>query len=542
MACDLIDFKCKAVEGAKEAVGGAIDDLATDVLDALGTAVASLGTLWVSIGTPVLTGSGETEALAGAGQEQIDTVMGYLLWISLIVAVVSLFLLGGIIASHMRRGQGLASVGRIGIVLVAVVLISGSSALVAGLMPRGPADAGGTTAFLQSSLWYYMGAAVVVSVIIGGVRMAWEQRAEPGKELLKSLLTLIVVAGAGTTIVSLLVAAGDAFSTWILANATDCDLGADSSCFGRSVAAMLGLAASAGSLGALLVIILGTIAILASFIQILMMVARSAMLVLLTGFFPLASSATNTEMGRSWFKKCVAWLVAFILYKPVAAIVYATAFQLVGSDVFNDDGTGLIAVGAGMMLMILALFALPALMRFVTPMVGSMSGGGGAVAGVAAAAALPTGAALSRGMPGGGGGSSSAGAPSASASPSGGNGSPGPTGPTGGDGTTGGSGTSKAGTSGSGAGPTGGGAAASGVGAATSAGGVSGSGATSVGGGAAVPSGGGAAASGSAAGPAGMTTGAAVGAAAGAAQKAGQAAQQFGSEATGEGETPSGSN
>ncbi|MFM9745531.1 hypothetical protein ACKI2C_49105, partial [Streptomyces brasiliscabiei] len=81
--------------------------------------------------------------------------------------------------------------------------------------------------FLQSSLWWYMGAAAVVSVIIGGVRMAWEQRAEPGKDTIKSLLTLIVVAGAGVTIVGLLVSAFDSFSVWILNGALNCDVGTD---------------------------------------------------------------------------------------------------------------------------------------------------------------------------------------------------------------------------------------------------------------------------------------------------------------------------
>ena len=71
------------------------------------------------------------------------------------------------------------------------------------------------------------------------------------------------------------------------------------------------------------------------------------------------------------------WLVAFILYKPAAAIVYAAAFQLAGTNVFQDDGTGFIAVLTGLILMVLALFAMPALMRFVTPLVGAMSAGAG---------------------------------------------------------------------------------------------------------------------------------------------------------------------
>ena len=94
---------------------------------------------------------------------------------------------------------------------------------------------------------------------------------------------------------------------------------------------------------------------------------------------------------------CIAWLVAFILYKPAAAIVYATAFRLAGSDVFGGDGDELMSAVTGLVLMVLALAALPALMRFVTPMVGALSsgggGGGGTMAAGAAMAAMPTGAA-----------------------------------------------------------------------------------------------------------------------------------------------------
>ena len=109
------------------------------------------------------------------------------------------------------------------------------------------------------------------------------------------------------------------------------------------------------------------------------MVVRGGMLVILAGILPLSASATNTERGRTWFKKCVAWLVAFILYKPAAAIVYATAFRLAGSDVFGS-GDELMSAITGLVLMVLALLALPALMRFVTPMVAAMASGAGEAA------------------------------------------------------------------------------------------------------------------------------------------------------------------
>jgi hypothetical protein len=365
--CSFGDLKCQAVEFGVSLVGGAINNMRDAVVEAYGQAAATLGTMWVNVGTPNLSvglDAAPTDGLTRTAADVSDldtagiaTVLGYISWIALAVAIISIFILGGLIATRMRTGEGLAAVGRLGIVLSAVVLVSGATALISKFMPAGPTNAAGATLFLQSSLWWYMGVAAVASVIIGAARMIWEQRAEPGRETLKSLLTLIVVAGSGVTIVALLVQAADSFAVWVINGSLDCSV-LDGVCFGTQMGTLIMLS-STTPLGALLVIILGIIAILASVFQIVLMVARGGLLVILTGILPLAASATNTEMGKAWFKKCVGWLIAFILYKPAAAIVYAAAFQLAGSDVFVDDGSGLLSLLTGLMLMIIALFALP---------------------------------------------------------------------------------------------------------------------------------------------------------------------------------------
>ena len=118
------------------------------------------------------------------------------------------------------------------------------------------------------------------------------------------------------------------------------------------------------------------------------MVVRSGMLVILAGILPTTAAFTNTEMGRQWFQKAVGWTIAFILYKPAAAIVYSVAFLLMGNTSGQDVLIGSIT---GFALMIVACSRLPALMRFVTPMVGAVASGSGAAAG-AAVGAMATGA------------------------------------------------------------------------------------------------------------------------------------------------------
>lgn len=355
----------------------------------------------------------------------------------------------------------------------------------------------------------------VLAVIIGGTRMIWEQRGAPLKDLLRSLVTLTLVTGLGVGVISILVIAADAFSVAILNRSTD----------GKGFSeSMTTLTAVGGTDTAVFIlIILGLIGLLASLFQIVLMVVRSGMLVILAGILPTTAAFTNTEMGRQWFQKAVGWTIAFILYKPAAAIVYAVAFRLMSSD------GGLIGSITGFTLMIVALFALPALMRFVTPMVGAVAAGAGAGAAGAAVGALATGA-VSMGRMGSGKGNA---APTPASnkngqspsSPQGAGGTPGSRGgggqPTPGSpgpgGSRGSTGTGTPGTSGT--------RATAGTSGAAGTTGATGTSGTAAG-----------ASRGAAAGPAGIAAGAAIQVA----SRTSEAVQQTAQDSTGEG--PSGSN
>ncbi|GLB69105.1 hypothetical protein [Arthrobacter mangrovi] len=233
---------------------------------------------------------------------------------------------------------------------------------------------------VNSELMPWTLALAVLAVILGGIRMIWEQRGAPLKDLLRSLLTLTLVSGLGLGVISILVVAADAFSTAIMERSTD----------GRGFAESMSLLVMANQTetAVFILIVLGLIGLIASLVQIVLLVVRSGMLVILAGILPTTAAFTNTEMGRQWFQKAVGWTIAFILYKPAAAIVYSVAFLLMGK---NNGQTALIGSITGFTLMIVALLALPALMRFVTPMVGAVASGSGAAAG-AAVGALATGA------------------------------------------------------------------------------------------------------------------------------------------------------
>jgi hypothetical protein len=283
-------------------------------------------------------------------------------------------------------------------------------------------DPNGPIAWLHGELSYLVFAVATVSVIIAGAKMAFSSRGEAARDVLRSLLTLIVVMLLGLSIIGLLVKAGDEFSKCMIASSVTPGLGSKDpaqlsfsdlhppdgigwSCevtgetrkdFGANILAALGMTGPGGTaLGIVGIMFIGIWAIMAAVIQIAMMVVRNGMLVVLIAVLPLAAAATNTETGRTWFKRCVSWLVAFLLYKPIAAFVYAAALRLMAESALaatSAENTGQFATAlkngiTAAVMMTLAILALPALMKFLTPLVAATAGGAGLMAMTAQGAA-----------------------------------------------------------------------------------------------------------------------------------------------------------
>jgi type IV secretion system protein TrbL len=243
-----------------------------------------------------------------------------------------------------------------------------------------------TVQFLHSEVAAIAGGLAVLGILIGACRLAWEQRAQPGRDLVQGLITLTLVTGCGVPVIGLLVSGSDAVAQSILDDARASTAGD----FGANVVAMLGL--SGPVLAPMLVIFLGSIAVLVTVLQIGLMVFRAAALVMLAGLLPIAASMTTTQAGREHFKKYVGWVIALAAYKPIAALTYSAAFKLTSTHEISPNGAGSLLIGV--CLMTVAVVALPALLKFLVPAIGAISVGaasGGAV-GMAGAMAMPTGA------------------------------------------------------------------------------------------------------------------------------------------------------
>jgi len=240
--------------------------------------------------------------------------------------------------------------------------------------------ASGPIAQLRSMTYWLTGFVAVLSLLIAAGQMAWSRSGQPAGRAAKGILTLIVASGAGVAAVNALGYFGDQYSQWILDRSADGDLGAR--------LASLATISGVPGLGSGLVLIVALVAILASLAQMGLMLVRIAVVTMLAGTLPLSAAATSTATGQAWFTRVVAWLLAFVLYKPAAATVYASAFLLIG------HGQDAASVLSGLFLMILAIVALPALLRLITPAVAAAtsSGAAGGAAAAAGMTAVATGA------------------------------------------------------------------------------------------------------------------------------------------------------
>ncbi|PAU89223.1 hypothetical protein CK505_14055 [Kocuria sp. WN036] len=403
--CNPIDVICKTKEGISStlsgAAGDALDQIADGVTSAVVETIASLGSMWTTVGSASLTsenGGAADAPVRGAFNDQVDLLLSYASWIGLGVCVFGVLFLGIVLATNARRGDGAGLVNTATVLASGAALIGGATSLIGFLVPARAPNLSGSVGFIQDQTFYLTLAVAALSVMIAGAQMAWTQRAEPARDLLKNLLTLAVVTASGVTILNVLVAGTDALAVQII----DSAIGED---FQTDVLKLLALdnATSTGAadpvwLGGnvILIIVGGIVAIIVNIIQLMLMVLRTGMLFLMAGILPLSAAFLNTETGKNFFQKVIAWTLAFAFYKPAAALIYGLAIKMSTTGVWEDSGSGLIQFAAGLMMIVASVFALPVLIGFLSPVLGSMSssgsGGGGALGIAAMGAAIPQGA------------------------------------------------------------------------------------------------------------------------------------------------------
>lgn len=241
---------------------------------------------------------------------------------------------------------------------------------------------------ITSGLHFYTIALAIVGVFVTLIRMVFTNSFRDGMPAVKMILNLIIVTGVYATATTALILAGDAFAPWIISRATgqqDLDLT-------QLLTTQAIMTAGVGP-----GVLLGIVALLGSLANVILMILRGVLVTLVFAFLPSLAAASATESGNQAFKKAQGYLLALILFKPVAAVIYALGLLLIRTPpaftTTDELGQSLYHVSVGVMTLIVAGLALPAIIKFIAPVAAggvssAFSGAGLAAGGVAAGAAI----------------------------------------------------------------------------------------------------------------------------------------------------------
>lgn len=214
--------------------------------------------------------------------------------------------------------------------------------------------------------------AVTIGILWAGIRIVWSQRGEEVRYVFASLGRVIVVSGLGVSVFSLLLTASDQAAAAIL----------DSTDWGqKDTAAVLGDPKRAvAAMGAML-FLPGGIMLLVVIVQWCIMIFVSIATPILLMYWPVAEGLTFAAGGRG-FSRVSKWLTAFILFKPTVAVLYGFSFE----ELKGGDGIG--GIVTAICILMMAPFALPALLKIVNPAAAGTGadGAGAALAGMAGVA------------------------------------------------------------------------------------------------------------------------------------------------------------
>lgn len=267
---------------------------------------------------------------------------------------------------------------------------------------------------LQQDLSWFVWVFAVIGFFIGLIRLVMtEDVRSSAVNLGKPIVNLVLATSVYMAAVPILLTAGDETARWLLDRSTE----------GNSSMEILipSTGAMAGNHGVAFVVYL--LMLLGSIVNFMFMIFRNLMVVILMAFIALLAAASGTESGNQAWRKANGWLIALLLFKPVAAGIYALGFRMMVDDTdlsqTSDLGAGMVSALTGLLVLVLAAFALPGLIKFIVPAAAAGSGGfsGGAAlsgaAGVAAGAAVLAGG-MGAGMAARGAGTAAAGGASGS--------------------------------------------------------------------------------------------------------------------------------
>lgn len=231
--------------------------------------------------------------------------------------------------------------------------------------------------------------AAVLGVLAAGWKLVTTQEGRElvplGKAMMWAVVTSLCLAGA----VTILTGTVDEYTSDILRRASD-----------MMAQAWETNALSANqffSLDPLLASLLCIIMWICNLVGKVFTYLRAGLLPILVGVAPVFAALSWNEHGRQGFGKILGWLVAFLLYKPVASLVMAA-----GSAIMTTAGPGDDSQVITLTLTVMVVVMLPAMVRTIAPAVAASVSGGAVAAGVLGTVGAAAGSLAGSGVKAGG--------------------------------------------------------------------------------------------------------------------------------------------
>ncbi|GLI00915.1 hypothetical protein Pa4123_61910 [Phytohabitans aurantiacus] len=218
-------------------------------------------------------------------------------------------------------------------------------------------------------------------ILWNGLLMVLSRKPAPLVNVLRGLWNTALWSAVGVFGTNLLLYGTDQFSVYVITSALR-SVGEPS--FAKRLASLIvPVTGPDGGIPPGLVMLVGAIATGCAFIQAMLMLFRDGSVLILAGSTSVAASGSFTNATNGWLPTLLKWQLALIFYKPTAALVYATAIWLQGENRSTDPRVLLM----GIAMMIVALVALPVLLRFFNWTIGGLQSGGGGLGLLATAGA-----------------------------------------------------------------------------------------------------------------------------------------------------------
>lgn len=298
-----------------------------------------------------------------------------------IAAAISLIVLAARIVWNISEGMTHQLLGRMGWIFLGVFLGASCASIALTFFTTSSSGASGATPALQSwtpgegtgfyvSDWIrlqvdpFLIIAAVLGVVAAGFKLITTQEGRDliplGKAFAWAILTAVCLAGA----VNLFQDTVDDWSANVLSQA--------SSMMNDAWDTNTLAASQFFELDAPIALVLTIIMWLCGLVSKIFSYLRAGLLPVMVGVAPVFAALSWMETGRQAFGRIMGWLVAFLLYKPVANLVMAAGCAIMVTAGDGDDSQAItLALTLGVIIL------LPAMIRLIVPAVSSSVGGGG---------------------------------------------------------------------------------------------------------------------------------------------------------------------